>query len=164
MLLDTEGFTMAKKPKDSNVRDLFAATGTARDIPAAEARKEFGRRIDTLLAHKGWTQADLVERANKFMPAGSPIGRDSVSKYVSGVTFATGPRLDAISKALGVEPEDILPTKGLRMKKSREDREPEGMSAVAPGIARLVIYREVSEDVALKIMNMLHEDKKKLQG
>lgn len=45
------------------------------DAPSGHARAEFAKRLQHLMAKKGWSQADLSREASKFMPGKKEIGR-----------------------------------------------------------------------------------------
>lgn len=69
--------------------------------PAEAIKADFARRLQGALNSKGWNQSDLARAAD--------IGRDSVSVYLRGKSLPGPKHLTSISKALGVEPDDLLP-------------------------------------------------------
>jgi transcriptional regulator with XRE-family HTH domain len=76
------------------------------------ARVEFGKRLQRVMMAKGLSQSELARLAE--MHLGKHFGRDSVSQYIRGETLPNPQRLGALSKALGVEPEELLPSRGVR--------------------------------------------------
>ncbi len=69
--------------------------------PAEAIKADFARRLQKALNDKGWNQSDLARAAD--------IGRDSVSVYLRGKSLPGPKHLTSISKALGVEANDLLP-------------------------------------------------------
>ena len=63
---------------------------------------QFGRRIKELIDGKGWTQSDLARV--------SSLPRDSISVYVRGKSLPLPDSLAKLCNALGVKPEDLLPS------------------------------------------------------
>ena len=68
-----------------------------------EIRAEFGKRLRRFARDKGFTQSELARRCDP------PMRRDNVSKYVNGQAMPTHANLLALTKALGVRIEDLLP-------------------------------------------------------
>ena len=84
---------MAKKPPGN--RDKFSPEAL-----------EFGRRLQRELIRKQWNQSDLARAAKKFVP---DIERYNISHWVRGQHMPTPVNLDAIAKALGVDPSVLMP-------------------------------------------------------
>lgn len=72
-----------------------------------QTRTLFATKLENLRADRGWTQTELARRASQFSE--KPITRDRISKYSLGHSLPGKPHLAAISKALGVEQDDLLP-------------------------------------------------------
>jgi transcriptional regulator with XRE-family HTH domain len=121
------------------------------DAPAGYARAEFAKRIQQLMARKGWSQADLARESSKHLPRGVEMGRDSVSYYVRGKAFPSAPRINALARALGVKPEDLVPTRGV---KTAGDPSLE-MRTMADGRVWLRVNKEVDPSVAAKVVMLL---------
>jgi len=121
------------------------------DAPTEKARAEFAKRIQHFMARKGWSQADLSNESSKHMPQGKTIGRDSISYYVRGKSFPTAPRINALAKALGVKPEELVPTRGVRTAEnpSVEVRE------TSDGKVWLRVNQHVDWSVAVKVLEIL---------
>ena len=120
--------------------------------PRALTKQEFGRRLHSLMLAKGWNQSELSREAG--------LGRDSVSTYVNGHTFPTPKALKALSGALGVTAEELLPN---GMMSAMEDEHPaiELRQATGhPGKAWLRINRAMSFPAAAKIIEIINEDDK----
>jgi transcriptional regulator with XRE-family HTH domain len=121
------------------------------DAPAGHARAEFAHRIQHLMAKAGWNQADLARAASKHLPRGVEMGRDSISYYVRGKAFPSAPRVNALAMALGVKPDDLVPTRGV---KTAGDPSLE-MRTMADGRVWLRVNKEVDPAVAAKIVTLL---------
>lgn len=112
--------------------------------------QEFGRRVYNLMLKKGWRQSDLARE--------SGLPRDSISTYVRGVVRPTDDSLKKVAKALGVQPEDLLPNiiedaidqdnPSVEMKISNSD----------PTKAWLRLNRLVQTSTAVKIIEMIHAE------
>jgi transcriptional regulator with XRE-family HTH domain len=114
-------------------------------------RKEFGKRLYTLMLGKGWTQSELARQAD--------VLRDSVSNYVRGLDLPGPQNLKKLAKALDTTAEDLLPNvseaaidmetdPALEIKASQDD----------PSRSWVRLNREVSTSTVLKIMQALEED------
>lgn len=90
--------------------------GAPEPLPAnatsSMARMEFGRRLQRAMMNKGYSQSELARYAETHL--GKHFGRDSVSQYIRGETLPNPQRLAALAKALGVDPEELLPSRGIR--------------------------------------------------
>ncbi len=119
--------------------------------PSHLTKQEFGRRLYALMTRKGWKQADLARRAG--------IPRDAVSKYINGKIFPTRLSLEAVAKALGMTAEELLPNTA---ENSIEADVPDiemKISSTTPKVAWLRVNRLVTTTTALKIMELLNDDK-----
>ena len=126
------------------------------DAPADAVRREFARRLQRAMDEKGWNQVELATRASQFMPEGKSIGRDSMSYYIAAKSFPTSARLHALAKALGMKPEDLRPSRGVKQAGSPavEVRETED------GNAWLRVNQQVNWSTATKVLDLLKgEDK-----
>lgn len=118
--------------------------------PYTPTAVEFGRRLQHYTAEKGWTQADLVRAASKFLDKGKVFRRDSVSLYMRGAQMPGPPRMKALCKALGVKQEDLVPPGG-------SDNPPLGMKPLDGGNVWLQINQAVSMETALEIAAILRK-------
>lgn len=118
--------------------------------PKYLTKQEFGRRVYTLMANKGWNQSELARAAK--------IARDDVSRYVRGVSLPTDEKLKALTRALGVEVENLLPN---YVAHAIEDDHPPFMmktSNANPNVVWLQVNRMVMLPTALKIAELLNND------
>lgn len=74
---------------------------------AATPAEQFSRRVRELMLKKGWTQSELARRASVHMPSGG-IDRQLISAYLRGKHLPHQGRLEAVAKALEVDPFDLV--------------------------------------------------------
>lgn len=113
---------------------------------------------------KGWNQSELARRASDLLPKPAPgqkrglsIGRDLVSHYIRGTMLPGPANLDAMARALGVRPLDLLPA-GVPTGPKLVDDSPFQMQAQPDGRLYLRVSRTVSMATGMKIMNLLAEE------
>lgn len=127
-----------------------------------EVRAAFGRRLQKALIAKGWNQSDLARHAAVHMPD-NRFGRDNVSKYINGLTLPAPLQLSAISRALDVPADELLPeNKGRALASHISDQAPKlSIRDVDESGERafLRINQEVPMDVAIEIMALLKKAK-----
>lgn len=135
--------------------------GSVAEVNGDAIRAEFAKRLQAAMVKKGWNQSELARRATAFLPKpvrgqkrNTAVGRDSISHYVRGSMLPLPAYLDAISKALGLKPEDLMPA-GAPSVRSTMPFEFRGMP---DGRVFLRISRTVSQDAAMKIMAILAEE------
>lgn len=124
-------------------------------VPESAKRMEFGRRVEAAMLKKGWNQSELARRAEEHMPKGKRFGRDSISNYIKGSNFPTPINLDALCKALGMKPEDLIP--GQMFLRAKDDMPPLDIRGLGDGSAWVRVNQRVSFDIAMKIMALLNE-------
>lgn len=131
-----------------------------RDLPAGapadEVKAEFGRRLHATMVQAGFNQTQLAQRASMHLTDGARLGRDSISKYLSGHQVPNAERLKAIAKALNVQPTDLLPVAALRNDPASS---PVSMRELDNGHVWLRINQEVAWDVAMKVLGLLKAER-----
>ena len=129
-------------------------TGTLHpNAPADAVKIEFARRLQAAITAKGWRQSDLARHALQQLPKGRAFGRDSVSLYIRGRSLPGPLHLDAMAKALGVKPEDLMPTRGVPS--AGENNPALNMQDLGDGHVWLRVNQAVPWDAALEIMNLI---------
>jgi transcriptional regulator with XRE-family HTH domain len=146
-----------RKPAPKKKRMAYHNAEPTADLPPGAPRdavmREFGRRLQAALVEKGWNQSELARRAAAYMPDGGRFGRDNVSNYVRALVLPNPAQLNALCKALGKQPSEILPMRGVP---SVSGKLPEfEMRDVGKGKAWLRINQQVDFDVALQIAGLL---------
>lgn len=142
-----------------------------------EIGRGFAKRLQKLMDDKGWNQSVLARRAAIHMPNGK-LDRQLIHNYLGGTTVPQHERLEAIAKALGVEPGDLVTAEDLPGMEARhaariraEAKAPRAASNVVPMAptvstvnvneggesVHLKIDRQVPFDVALEIMALLKQ-------
>lgn len=116
-----------------------------------QTRTLFATKLENLRADRGWTQTELARRASQFSE--KPITRDRISKYSLGHSLPGKPHLAAISKALGVEQDDLLPSRVVR----NSSAHPLRATLLEDGMAQLNINMMVPWELAVKIVAMIRE-------
>jgi transcriptional regulator with XRE-family HTH domain len=131
-----------------------------RELDANAIRGEFARRLQDAMVHKGWNQSDLARFASRHLPKPAQdqkrgttgIRRDLISKYIGGVMLPNPVILDALAKALDVEPGDLMPAV---VPGVRNDPAPFELRALPDGQVFVRIAQPVSQQTALKILDLL---------
>ena len=137
-----------KKKKGRAMTD----TPQPRDVyaPKELMRAEFGRRLQAELIRKGWNQSELARNAGLHMPD-KHFGRDLVSGYVRGKILPGPIHMDALCKALGKKPEDLLPAGA----NAAPENAPIKTQSIDENRVLLQVNQVVDWPVALKILELL---------
>jgi transcriptional regulator with XRE-family HTH domain len=118
--------------------------------------RDFANRLQKEMVRKGWSQSDIARAANKFMPQGKEFGRHLINYYLRLRGLPTPVYLKALSDALGVDPDVLLPPQerwdnreyvGVQMKTVPEN----------PDEVWLEFKQRVPMGKALQIMQILRE-------
>lgn len=118
--------------------------------PKHLTKQEFGKRLYSLILARGWNQSDLAREAG--------LNRDAISTYVRGRTLPTPQNRDAMARALGVEPDQLLPNH-VRAAIAEDNPAFEmKVSTSALGMAWLRVDMLVKTSTAAKIAEMLEAD------
>lgn len=129
--------------------------GFVKGAPAEAIKAEFGRVLQKKMVEKVWNQSDLAREAAKHMP-NKQLHRDNISQYVRGLTLPGPTRLKALAKALGCQPQDLLP---IRTTETIDQKAPPlDVRSLGDGRSWLRVNQAVSDKTALKIMQLLNED------
>lgn len=127
-----------------------------------EIKQEFARRLQAAMVRKGWNQSELARRANEHLPKpakgqkrGKSLGRDSISHYMRGRMVPLPAYLEALAKALNVEPDELLPANGFAVNPVGS---PFAVRGLADGRVSLHVNRTVRSETAAKIMAILSEE------
>ena len=119
------------------------------NTPTAVVRQIFSRRLWSMLVRKGWTQSELSRQ--------SGISRDSISTYVRGIALPDPINAQKLATAFGITVQELHPAS---TQVSVEESVPsvELKQAVGSGKAWLRVNKEVSYEVAVKILALLEEN------
>jgi transcriptional regulator with XRE-family HTH domain len=127
---------------------------SAREVEPDTTKLEFGRRLQDVLAQKGWNQSDLARAAFGEDNHGNARGRDAISTYIRGVSFPEPLSLRKIADALGVQPGDLMGTSAPAPQQARAPitlRQASG----DPGSVAINVDAVVSIEQASEILSIL---------
>lgn len=144
---------MAKTPKPLAFINAPPSNVSSPLLPKEAVKAEFARRLQHYSTLKGWTQSELARQAENKLPKGHTFGRYNVSTYVRGKSLPGPVHLNALCDALGVKPDDLLPTRGVRQAGS--EMPALDVRDMADGNVWLRINQAVPWPTALKIMELL---------
>lgn len=120
-------------------------------VPKHLTKQEFGKRLYRLMLGKGWNQSELGRQ--------SGLPRDSISTYVRGQSLPTPQNLKALSEALGVAQEELLPN---HVESAIDEDNPSfemKTSTSAPNMAWVRVNRLVTMQTAIRIADLLENDR-----
>jgi len=75
----------------------------------ASLKADFADRLRTAIERKGWTMSETARRASHFLNDGDKFGRAHVWHYVQGKALPRAKYLEALSQALDVRPDELMP-------------------------------------------------------
>jgi transcriptional regulator with XRE-family HTH domain len=142
----------------NNLRRDGSASNPELDLNAI--RGEFARRLQDAMICKGWSQSDLARFASLHFPKPTPgqkrgncgIQRHLISRYIGGSMLPNPVNLEALAKALNVEPGDLMPAV---VPGVRNDPVPFELRALPDGRIFVRVAQPVSQQTALKILDLL---------
>jgi transcriptional regulator with XRE-family HTH domain len=137
-------------PEPKRRRYTATSTGESREVV-------FARNLNNALNEKGWRQSELQEAAERLMPNGVPLGKHLISNYARAQNIPNGARLNAIAKALGKKPEDLLPA--IQPRFVGEDVDQTLSANISGDTARLRINMECPAEVAMEVLALLRPHK-----
>ena len=73
------------------------------------SKAEFAERLRVAMERKGWTVADTARQVSRLLGEQDKFGSSHLSHYLSGRAVPRARYLQALSRALDVRPEDLLP-------------------------------------------------------
>lgn len=111
-------------------------------------KREFGRRLQSLILERNWNQAELARAAG--------LGRDSISTYVKGTVFPDPKNLKKIADALGMTPQQLMPSEMIAVLDSEVPALEIRQSSADPSKVHIRINRTVSVEQAAQIFSILN--------
>lgn len=146
---------------------LDAARGAAvsGDVHTALAAKHFARRLHETMLDKDLNQSDIARAIWGEMedPRGYKVARnrDRVSVWLKGDTLPDDRNLKRLAEVLEVDIEDLCPEVVAMAASSEQPELSMTMAAGHPDKVYLQVNRLVSLAVAVKVMELLSDDKPK---
>jgi transcriptional regulator with XRE-family HTH domain len=122
---------------------------------------QFAKRLKEAMMRKGWTQSELARRSEDYLPSGKSFGRHLASTYMRGLHMPNQVNLEAMSKALGVAIDDLVP-EGSATIVGVTDRAI-NVTMSSSGMARLKLDMELPSDIALQIMTLANSARQGVQ-
>lgn len=129
---------MTKKP-------TYPTTPLPPDMSAETARDLFAQSLQRAMNEKRWIAAELSRR--------SGIGRDNISKYLRGKILPKDLHLNALAKALGKKPEDLLPARPAIP--GQREHPPLDIRDIGDGNCWVRVNQAVPAKLAYKILGLL---------
>lgn len=141
----------------------------------ATIKADFADRLRSAIERKGWTMSETARRAALFLEDGDKFGRAHVWHYVQGKALPRVKYLEALSLALEVRPDELIPSDVAVSASSapNADRASTPVLAGAPhvssesadgmvhvrdygdGTALLEVSHRVPWDIAITVLRML---------
>ena len=115
---------------------------------AKTSNAEFGRRLQSLMLERNWNQAELARAAG--------LGRDSISTYIRGKVFPDPRNLKRIADALGMTPQQLMPSDMASVIEAEVPALEIRQSATDPSQVHIRINRTVTVEQAAKIFSILN--------
>jgi transcriptional regulator with XRE-family HTH domain len=78
------------------------------DVKATQ-KADFADRLKAAIDQKGWSMSETARRASSFLNQGEKFGRAHVWHYVQGRALPRFRYLEALSLALDLRPDDLMP-------------------------------------------------------
>lgn len=116
--------------------------------PLKSSNAEFGRRLQSLILERNWNQAELARAAG--------LGRDSISTYIRGKVFPDPKNLKRIADALGMTPQQLMPSDMTAVIDAEVPALEIRQSATDPSQVHIRINRTVTVEQAAKIFSILN--------
>ena len=124
--------------------------------PPELTKQAFGAKLQELMWAREWNQSDLARNAN--------IGRDSVSKYIRGISLPDPKNLRRLAKALDIADDELMPEGRVG---AVESAVPSILIKGAPDDPSRVLLQIngiYSTEAAMEVMAILNKDEKARQG
>lgn len=138
-------------------------------------KADFADRLKTAIDKKGWSMSETARRASLFLSDGDKFGRAHVWHYVQGKALPRMKYLEALSLALQVRPDELMPaemipesvagnlnrekaTAGFNAARDVMGDNADGMVHVrdyGDGTALLQVSQRVSWETAIAVLRML---------
>ena len=80
----------------------------------AGQKTDFADRLNPAIERKGWSMSETARRASSFLSEGDKFGRAHVWHYVQGRALPRVRYLEALSLALDVKPDELMPLETTR--------------------------------------------------
>lgn len=119
--------------------------------PRSLSKQEFAARLYNLMVSRGWNQSELSRQAG--------VARDNVSRYIRAVSLPTPQALEGLARAFNLSPAELLPNVAISAIDEDQPAFEMKSSVNSPGVVMLRINRLVSMSSAVKIAEIIQNDK-----
>jgi len=150
------------------VTDSSCRQGERNDVLAG-VKSEFAARLRAAIARKGWTATEAARRVSHLLGQKDKFSRAHLWQYLNGKSLPRTRTLRALSRALDVRPEDLLPptsrpgsatrAQDLRLPPATDPlrREPAAVHVrdYGDGTALVQVSERVPWETALAVMKLL---------
>jgi transcriptional regulator with XRE-family HTH domain len=161
------------------VEDDSSASAVDHNDPQAATKSQFAERLRAAMERKGWSVADTARQVSRLLGEEAKFGSSHISGYLSGRALPRVKYLQALSRALGVDPEELVPGASGQDPRLGEGAEPDAAraevrpaSSGAPvdfvhvrdygdGTALLQVLQRVPWATALEVMALVKGEAKK---
>lgn len=133
--------------KSDKSRAASLSRGDSDVASRAREKREFGRRVYSLMLARGLYKSELARIMG--------TSRDNVGRYANGETIPLDDNLERLAAALGVTPEELVPSRARERVEKINDMELQFDDA---GCAWLRVSRLVTSGTALKVAELLQND------
>jgi len=121
----------------------------------------FATRLQAALFRKGWSPSEAARRVASFLEDGEKFSRAHMWHYLQGRALPRSRYLLALSRALDVDPEELLPERLVPADGTHPDDGPGELTDMvhvrdcADGTALLQVRQRVSWEAAMEIVRIL---------
>ena len=117
--------------------------------PQAIVKADFAERLKAALDRKGWTASEAVRQVSRFLADGDKFGRAHMWQYLQGRALPRSRYLLALSRALEIDPGELLPERPVALASPAPPFSFGGTAASASGPADFVHVRDYGDGTAL---------------
>ena len=119
---------------------------------ASPTKAEFAERLRAAIERKGWSPSETARQVSQHLGRHDRFSRAHLWQYLQGKSFPRTRYLRALSRALDVRPEDLVPSPPSRRTRVAPDTESSptsGAKAQRSGSRGLVHVRDYGDGTAL---------------
>ena len=152
---------MSHQPPDVRLSaSMFARSsrslGNHRKERTSSRKAAFAERLKAAIEWRGWSLSETARRTATVLGTDAKFGRGNLSHYLHGRAMPRARHLAALSHALGVRPDDLLPG-GCPSRVEVIPGTPTGIHAQeqSDGTVLLEVSQRVPWQTALEVMRLL---------
>ena len=137
--------------------------------PQSAAKEKFAERLRAALQRKGWSESEAARQVSRHLENGDKFGRAHIWHYLRGRTLPRSRYLLALSRALEVEPSELLPDRSVPLYDPERTSVPGGPAGASSndradlvhvrdfgdGTAMLEVHKRLPWETALEVVQIL---------